>query len=133
MKLIPLFAPIAGDLVGYRVAVPVDGRAGRYLAISVLARLDAVFWGWRCVVGGKFQTDALLSGFVASVLIATFLSVLGVYLGINLILAVVLVIGWRIFKNLSRLRKHALSSWRGRRQPKDPVEDGDLDSTVGMT
>ncbi|MCH7903343.1 MAG: small basic family protein [Armatimonadetes bacterium] len=89
--------------------------------------------GRRDAVEGKFQTDAFLSGFVANALIATFLSLLGDYLGINLFLAVVLVIGWRIFKYLSRLRKHVLSSWRGCRQSDDPVDDGDLDSTVGMT
>lgn len=70
MKLILLFAPTTGAPIGYRVAVPVDGKAGPYSANGALAGLDAVFGGWRSAVEGKFQTDAFLSGFIADVLIA---------------------------------------------------------------
>ena len=69
MKLILLFAPTTGAPIGYRAAVPVDGKAGPYSANGALAGLDAVFWGWRSAVEGKFQIDAFLSGFIADVLI----------------------------------------------------------------
>ena len=68
MRLIPLFARAP---IGCRAALPADVKVGQYLAIGAPARLDAFFWGRRCAVEGKFQTDAFLSGLVANALIAT--------------------------------------------------------------
>jgi small basic protein len=52
-----------------------------------------------------------VTGFVSNVLIAGFLAWLGDYIGLNLLLAVSLVMGWRVFNNLSMIRRHILNRW----------------------
>jgi small basic protein len=112
--LVPLVALIVGVLIGLYVGFPIGGPAGKYIAVGVIAGLDSVFGGWRSALEGKFQNDVFLTGFASNVLIASFLAFLGDRLGIDLYLAAVLVMGWRIFTNLSMIRRHALNRWQDR-------------------
>jgi small basic protein len=52
---------------------------------------------------------------VSNVLIASLLAILGDYLGLDLFLAATLVMGWRIFTNLSMIRRHAINRWQDAR------------------
>jgi small basic protein len=113
--LIPLVALIVGILIGIRIAVPVPGEIGQYIAVGVIAGIDSVFGGWRAALEGKFQNDVFITGFVSNVLIASFLAYLGDRIGLDLFLAASLVLGWRIFNNLSMIRRHAMNSWQDAR------------------
>lgn len=111
MFLIPIFALIVGVLIGSFFAFPISGGLGIYLGVGVVAGLDSVFGGWRSALEGKFQNDVFLTGFVTTVIIASALAWLGDYIGINLFLAAALVMCWRIFNNLSMIRRYALNRW----------------------
>jgi small basic protein len=113
--LIPLLALVVGILIGIRTAFPVSGEIGQYIGVGVLAGIDSVFGGWRAALEGKFQNDVFITGFVSNVLIASMLAALGDYIGINLFLAASLVLGWRIFNNLSMIRRHAINNWQDAR------------------
>ena len=115
MFLIPLVALIVGVLIGIRVGVPLSGQAGQYIGVGVIAGIDSVFGGWRAALEGKFQNDVFITGFVSNVLIASFLAYLGDNIGLDLFLAASLVMGWRIFNNLSMIRRHAINSWQDAR------------------
>lgn len=115
MFLIPLVALVVGVLIGIYVTFPVGGVAAQYVAIGVIAGLDSVFGGWRSALEGKFQNDVFITGFVSNVLIASFLAFIGDYLGLPLLLAATLVMGWRIFTNLSMIRRHAIVRWQDAR------------------
>lgn len=112
MFLIPLLALIVGVLIGVKTAVPVSGIVGIYLGVGVIAGIDSVFGGWRAALEGKFQNEVFVTGFVSNVLIASFLAWLGDHLGINLFLAAALVMGWRIFTNLSMVRRIGVERWK---------------------
>ncbi|HQU19810.1 MAG TPA: small basic family protein, partial [Fimbriimonadaceae bacterium] len=71
---------------------------------------------------GKFSTDVFLTGFVSNVVIAFFLAWLGDQIGINLFLAAVLVMGSRIFTNLSLIRRMMLTKWRDARERRRLLE-----------
>jgi small basic protein len=109
--LIPLLALIVGILIGLKTAFPVGGPVGLYLAVGVIAGIDSVCGGWRSALEGKFQNDVFVTGFVSNVLIAAFLAWLGDHIGLNLFLAASLVMGWRVFNNLSMIRRHLLNRW----------------------
>ena len=115
MFLIPLVALIVGILIGIRTAFPISGDFAPYIGVGVIAGIVSVFGGWRAALEGKFQNDVFITGFVSNVLIAAFLAFLGDYIGINLFLAASLVLGWRIFNNLSMIRRHAINSWQDAR------------------
>jgi small basic protein len=112
--LIPILALIVGILIP--VLIPnmpvVTGVWGTYLAVVCLAGLDTVLGGIRSGLEGKFRTDVFYTGFVANVLIAFFFAWLGDRLGINLYLAAGLVLGTRIFVNLSLIRRWMLTKWQ---------------------
>jgi small basic protein len=67
---------------------------------------------------GKFHRDVFLSGFFANTLLAAFLAWLGDGIGVDLYLAAVVVLGSRIFLNLSLIRRFYLNQVTLGRQQK---------------
>jgi small basic protein len=113
--VLPLFAVVVGVLLGMITGVPIGGAVGLYLGVGVIAGLDSVFGGWRSALEGKFQNDVFITGFLSNVLIASLLAFIGDKLGIDVYLAAVLVMSWRMFTNLSMIRRHALNRWQDAR------------------
>jgi len=116
-----IFLPIIALLIGVLVPQffglpPVPGVGAQYLAVACLAGLDSVCGGIRAGLEGKFHNDVFATGFVSNTVIAFFLAWLGDKIGINLVLAAVVVLGWRVFTNLSLIRRHALTRWQDRMQ-----------------
>lgn len=97
---------------------PVPGVFGQYMAVACLAGIDTVFGGIRSGLESKFRVDVFVTGFVSNILIAFFLAWLGDQIYINLFLAVALVLGARIFTNLSLIRRFALTKWQDARERK---------------
>lgn len=121
MILYPIVAVLIGGLVAYifgvRLGVGVGNRdTAIYMAVGCLAGLDTVLGGIRSGLEGKFHTDVFVTGFVSNILIAFALAWLGDQLGINLYLAVALVLGARIFTNLSLIRRFVLTKWQDARE-----------------
>lgn len=116
-----IFLPIVALLIGVLLPQffglpPVAGFEAQYLAVACLAGLDSVCGGVRAGLEGKFHNDVFVTGFVSNTVIAFFLAWLGDRIGINLVLAAVVVLGWRVFTNLSLIRRHALTRWQDRLQ-----------------
>lgn len=103
--------PIAGFLAGFVIAhfslrdgVPLP--VAEYLSLAVLAGLDSVFGGIRAGVERRFRSDVFLSGFLVNMVLAVALVYLGSVIGVSdLYLAAVVTLGWRIFTNLSVIRR----------------------------
>ena len=117
--LVPIAALLLGALIGWRFLGPVTGPTGQYLAVACLAGLDTVCGGLRSGLEGKFHGDVFITGFVSNIVIASFIAWLGdQFLFINLYLAVALVLGARIFTNLSLIRRFLLTKWQDARERK---------------
>ena len=120
------FALLAGA-VGFaavyfsRWTVPI--AYGQYLSLAALAGIDSLIGGLRAGAEGKFKSNVFVSGFVVNTLLAAFLAYLGERLGQNLALAAVVTLGYRIFVNLSIIRRHLLDSWDETHSPQ-PVAGG---------
>lgn len=109
MILIPVLALLVGILLGALVSTQVPMTFAPYLSVAVLAGLDSICGGSRSYLEGKFQQDIFVTGFLFNILLAMFFVWLGVAIGLNLVLAAALVFGWRIFNNLSLIRRLILS------------------------
>ncbi len=112
-----IFLPIIAGVIGAFLALvlkvnPLNGIAGQYLAVACIAGLDTVFGGVRSGLEGKFNAMVFTTGFFSNTLIAFFLAWLGDKIFVNLFLAVTLVLGARIFTNLSLIRRFILTRWQ---------------------
>lgn len=117
--LVPLLALIFGAVLALALRIgPLPGVYGQYLAVACLAGFDTVFGGVRSGLEGKFRNEVFVTGFVSNILIAFFLAWLGDQIYINLFLAVALVLGARIFTNLSLIRRFMLTKWQDARERK---------------
>jgi len=127
MILIPILALIAGIIIGILFRGPVPGIAGTYLAVACIAAIDTICGGIRSGLEGRFHQDIFITGFLSNVVIAFFLAWLGDRIGINLFLVSALILGGRIFTNLSLIRRFLLTRWqeereRKARQAQQPVQ-----------
>lgn len=111
MGWIALAAGLLGFAATYfsRWSIPID--YGQYLSLAALAGIDSLIGGLRAGGEGKFKSNVFVSGFVVNTLLAAFLAYLGERLGQSLALAAVVTLGWRIFVNLSIIRRHWLDIW----------------------
>ena len=110
MILIPVFALILGILIGVYINIPLSGLIGNYIAISCIAALDAICGGVRSTLEKSFRQDIFLTGFITNVLLAFFLAWLGDRIGLDLLLAVAIILGGRIFTNINIIRRYFLEN-----------------------
>ena len=116
MILLPIVGLIIGILIGFKLNGGVDPTHAVYYSIACLAGLDTICGGVRSGLEGKFRNDVFITGFISNILIAYFLAWLGDSIGINLYIAVALVLGSRLFTNLSLIRRYALTKWTDSRE-----------------
>lgn len=117
MILLPILCLALGIVVPLLLHIgPLRGISGQYLAVACMAGLDTVCGGIRTGLEGKFHNYVFVSGFVSNCLIAFFLAWLGDQIGINLFLVAALVLGMRIFTNLSLIRRFVLTKWQDERE-----------------
>jgi small basic protein len=107
--LLPLVGVAAGFLIVYFTNIQVPGNYASYLSLATLAGLDSIFGGIRAGIEGKFHDDIFASGFLVNTLLAVALAYLGEMIGVDLFLAAVVVLGGRVFLNLSLIRRYWLT------------------------
>jgi small basic protein len=116
--------PIVGGLLGfmgvYLSQYTIPPVVAPYLSLAALAGLDAVCGGVRSGVEGKFQDNILLTGFAINTVLAAALAYLGDRIGVNLHLAAVVLLGGRVFTNLSLIRRYWLSQRQAHLQTEKP-------------
>jgi len=111
--LIPIFAFAVGLIIGNILlqGTPISGEAGIYLGGGVIAALDSILGGLKSTLAGEFRSDVFLTGFLLNMVAAGFFAWFGDQIGVNLYLAAVLAMGWRIFNNLGLIRRQLLSAY----------------------
>lgn len=109
MTILPLLGLIVGFVVVYMANITVPENFASYLSLATLAGLDAVIGGIRAGVEEKFKSDIFLSGFLINTLLAVLLAYIGDLIDVQLYLAAVVIIGGRVFLNLSLIRRYWLT------------------------
>ena len=96
---------IVGALVALLLRPTVPAEMTRYVAMGVVAAVDASFGGIRAYVERTFNDRVFVLAFVTNAVVAAGLVWLGDQLAVDLTTAVVVVFGIRIFQNLAALRR----------------------------
>jgi len=109
MGWLPVVGMAAGFLIVYKIDIKVPSDLASYFSLATLAGLDSIFGGIRAGIEGKFHDDIFLSGFAVNTLLAVALAYLGDQIGVDLFMAAVVVLGWRVFLNLSLIRRYWLT------------------------
>ena len=102
-------AAILGLFVGAIIALilrpSVPAEMSRYVAMAVVAAIDASFGGVRSYLEHTFSDRNFLVAFLTNAALAMGLVWVGDQLGLDLTTAVVVVFGIRIFQNLAAIRR----------------------------
>src|SRR5579884_3715771 len=102
------FGVLVGVLVALLVQPSVPQDLSRYVAMAVVAAIDAGFGGVRAALERTFNDRIFVAAFVLNGLLAAGLVWLGDQLGVDFATAVVVVFGVRIFQNLAAIRRRVL-------------------------
>ena len=137
-----ILIPIAFFIIGVAVALAMNihgyGVSAHYMAVACLAGLDTVLGGIRSGYEGKFQNDVFITGFITNTIIAFAIALLGDRIGIDLFVVVALVMGMRIFNNLSLIRRYLLQGYsdmvsRLKRQKQEEAAQKESGQTSALT
>lgn len=86
----------------------VSPEQARYVAVAALAAVDATLGGVRAHLERTFSDQVFAVAFVSNALVAAGLVWLGDQLGIDLVTAVAVVLGFRVFQNVAGIRRRVL-------------------------
>lgn len=100
-----LIGLIVGALVALLLRPTVPADVTRYVAMGVVAAVDASLGGVRAYVDKTFNDRVFVLAFVSNAVVAAGLVWLGDQLSVDLTTAVAVVFGIRIFQNLAALRR----------------------------
>jgi len=110
----PLFALMLG-LSAYWLPIELPNNWASYLALAMLASLDSIFGGIKARLEDKFDDDIFITGFIFNTLLAALMAFLGDQMKIDLFLVTLMVLGWRIFLNLSIIRIAIVNNLRNKK------------------
>ena len=103
---------LLGVLLGNVLPLHMPPTWSPYVAIGILAALDAVLGGMRASAEGDFHADLFVTGFMGNALLALGLTYIGGKLDTPLYMVTMFAFGARIFGNFGRLRRTWLDKVR---------------------
>ena len=108
---------LLGLLMGFALPVKIPAFYSRYLSIAVVAALDTALGGMRAALQGSFDNLIFVSGFFTNTILAALLTYAGDQLGVELYIAALFALGYRMFQNLGAIRRLVL----GRPMMENPI------------
>lgn len=103
--MLALFGLVLGALAAVLLRPNVPQELSRYVAMAVVAAIDASFGGLRTYLERTFNDRLFVIAFLSNAAVAIFLVWMGDQLGVDLVGAIVVVLGIRIFQNLAAIRR----------------------------
>jgi small basic protein len=103
--VLAFFGLVIGALVALVLRPTVPQDLARYVAVAVVAAIDASFGGVRTYIERTFNDRIFVLAFVSNAALAMALVWVGDQLGSDFSTAVVIVLGVRIFQNLAAIRR----------------------------
>lgn len=100
-----LIGLVLGAILALLVHPTVPQSLSRYLAMVVVAAIDACLGGVRSQLERTFRDRIFVLAFVSNAGIAALLVWIGDQVGVDLTTAIVVVLGIRIFQNVAAIRR----------------------------
>ena len=92
--------------IGFGILAPTIPYAySNYLAIAIMAAFDSIVGAWVAYKKSTFDLNIFVSGFFINALIAIAFTIIGESLNVDIYLAAIFVFVFRIFNNLSMMRR----------------------------
>lgn len=95
---------ILGCIVGVK-APTIPYEYSSYMAIAIMAALDSIIGAFAAKFQEKFDINVFISGFFVNAIIAIIFTMIGESLNVDIYLAAIFVFVYRIFNNLSVIRR----------------------------
>ena len=106
-----IIAVLTGVLLGILIPYNLSSSMVSYVAVAIIAALDSVFGGLLANFNKKFNISVFMIGLTSNAVLAIFLTVLGNVLGINMMFAVIVVFGVRMFNNMAAVRRLTIDKY----------------------
>jgi len=106
--MLPLLGLAIGAIVAVLLQPTVPQDLSRYVAMAVVAALDATLGGVRSSMEHTFNDRIFVISFLSNAVVAIALVWLGDQLSVDLVTAVVVALGIRIFQNVAAIRRRVL-------------------------
>ncbi|MGH9180038.1 MAG: small basic family protein [Acidimicrobiales bacterium] len=106
--MLPLVGLVVGAVLAVLLQPSVPQDTTRYVAMAVVAAIDATLGGVRSSLEHTFNDRIFVLSFVTNAAVAIALVWLGDQLAVDLTTAVVVVLGIRIFQNVAAIRRRVL-------------------------
>ena len=101
---------LLGCIVGSLMPT-ISYESSKYLAIAIMAAFDSSIGALSAKTQGKYDYKIFFSGFVINAIIAILFTLMGENLGVDIYLAAIFVFVFRIFNNLSVIRRYAIEKF----------------------
>ena len=116
--MLPLLGLLLGLVIGLFWEVNIPAAYSSYVAVAILAIIDAVFGAMIAQMKNEFKIKLFVTGFLGNAVIAVAMAALGDQLNLPLNLAAVFAFGNRIFLNFSILRRILMEKYENYRKQK---------------
>lgn len=118
-----LIGLVVGVGLGFVVPLTLPPTSLRYVAVLCLVVLDALFGAAKADLQGRYETSIFLSGLLINLALAAGLVYIGDSLGVDLMVAVLVVLVWRMFANAAKIRYGFLRHRLGHRRTEEAIEE----------
>lgn len=118
MWIVIIVGCLLGLLFGFGVPM-IPYVYTRYMAIAIMSALDSIFGALNASLQHKFELNIFVSGFFTNMFIAIVFTILGESLDVDISLAAIFVFTFRIFNNLSSIRRELLKNFNQKKSQKD--------------
>lgn len=119
--MLPILGIIIGLLIGVLLPYSMPAGYSIYVAVGILAALDAIFGGTVASMRGVFELRLFISGMIGNIIIAMALSFIGEQLGIPLYYAALFAFGNRMFNNFGVLRRLLIDKYSKKNRPSTKI------------
>ena len=103
---------LTGILFAFAADIHISPAYSIYMAVAVLAAMDAAVGAIVSIRSGKFSFKIFSSGVIFSGIVSVLLVYVGKLIGIELSLAPIVLFGTRILKNFSLFRRFLLNKYK---------------------
>lgn len=103
---------LAGILLALAMDIHIPPAYSIYMAVAVLAAMDAAVGAIVSIGSGKFSFKIFASGVIFNGIVSALLVYIGKIIGIELSLAPIVLFGTRILKNFSLFRRFLLNKYK---------------------
>lgn len=108
MGLTVIFSSLLGIIFGF-VMPMIPYAYTKYTAIAIMAALDSIIGAINSQIQNKYSMSIFITGFFSNMFIAIAFTMVGESLGVDIFVAAIVVFIFRIFNNLSAIRREILS------------------------